>query len=78
MEIKCFGISKDIVGSSLLKIDPENITNVADLKEYLKKTYPEFNSFKSFMVAVNESYADDDLKIFTKDEIAIIPPVSGG
>ena len=78
MEIQCFGISKDITGSKLIKLDSNKIVKVSDLKDYLNKTYPEFSKFKSFMVAVNQSYADDDVMINANDEIAIIPPVSGG
>jgi len=78
MEIKCFGISKEITKSKILEISSEKIMNVKDLKEYLFNTYPEFKMFNSFMVAVNQSYAEDELLIFPTDEIAIIPPVSGG
>jgi molybdopterin converting factor small subunit len=32
----------------------------------------------SYMVAVNNEYADDTSLVTQRDEIAIIPPVSGG
>ncbi len=78
MEIQCFGISKDITKSKSIEVSCEGITNVSDLKEYLVETYPEFTMFDSFMVAVNHSYAENDQVITSTDEIAIIPPVSGG
>jgi molybdopterin converting factor small subunit len=30
------------------------------------------------MIAVNSAYAEDDVSIAETDEIALIPPVSGG
>ena len=35
-------------------------------------------SLNGFLIAVNQEYAEDDLEIKAMDEIAIIPPVSGG
>ena len=77
MEVKLFGIAKEIVGSATLHIN-EEVTNVADLKKFLFDSYPDFNSIHSFAVAVERVYADDDKLISSDNEIAIIPPVSGG
>lgn len=78
MKVLCFGIAKDIVGSSELTLEIVNTQTVAELKNYLNKTYPKFLEYKSYMVAVNQSYAGDDATISPSDEIALIPPVSGG
>ena len=40
--------------------------------------YPKMKALSSMMVAVNNSYAPDDLELKEGDEIALIPPVSGG
>ncbi|WP_338039356.1 MoaD/ThiS family protein [Maribacter litopenaei] len=32
----------------------------------------------SLAVAVNSEYAEDDVQLKSNDEVAIIPPVSGG
>lgn len=78
MKILCFGVAKEIVGSSELIIDNEQKLTVAELKELLNKAYPKFLDYKSYMVAVNQSYAADEASVSPSDEIAIIPPVSGG
>jgi molybdopterin synthase sulfur carrier subunit len=81
MTILLFGITKDIVGSSALSLPHSNtrkIGTVGQLKNYLSKSYPKLNSLTSLAVAVNNNYASDETVITTTDEIALIPPVSGG
>ena len=81
MTILLFGITKDIVGSSSLSMPVANLAplkTVGDLKKYLQITYPELGQLSSLAVAVNNSYADENEPINSYDEIALIPPVSGG
>ncbi|MDO6472271.1 MoaD/ThiS family protein [Maribacter sp. 1_MG-2023] len=79
MNVLFFGITKDIVGSSEINFSNElKPVNVAELKKQLIKSYPEFSKLNSLAVAVNSEYADDDLPLNGNEEIAIIPPVSGG
>jgi len=81
MKIKLFGIAGDIVGSTTLSLprsDWAGIQNVAALKAYLYKTYPDLAELSSMAIAVNKSYAREDTVIDNTDEIALIPPVSGG
>ncbi len=78
MNLLCFGIAKEIVGNANCAVPDADISNVAELKEYLRQTYPEFNKYKDFQVAVNQAFAEDTSPITPTDEIAIIPPVSGG
>ncbi|RKR07101.1 molybdopterin synthase sulfur carrier subunit [Maribacter vaceletii] len=79
MNVLFFGITRDIVGTSELLIsDLVNKPTVNDLKEYLKTRYSEFSKLTSFAVAVNNEYAKDNVPLERNDEIAIIPPVSGG
>jgi len=79
MKIKCFGIAKDIVDNDHLLITKDDTPKtVAELRQYLSQHYPSFKHYKSCMIAVNQAYANDDMPIKLEDEIAIIPPVSGG
>lgn len=77
ISVKLFGIAKDIVGTSTLKI-AHQISTVDDLLMYLKSEYPEFQKLTSLLVAVNDEYALPEAAISDTDEVAIIPPVSGG
>ncbi len=80
MDVLLFGIAKDIVGNSEIQItSKEKIPNsVQELKDYLIRKFPDFGKLSSFAVAVNSEYAQDDVPLNRNDEIAIIPPVSGG
>lgn len=79
MNVLFFGITREIVGTSELLIsDLVNKPTVNDLKEYLMARYSEFSKLTSFAVAVNNEYAKDNVPLGQNDEIAIIPPVSGG
>lgn len=49
---------------------------VGELKQRLTKKYS--LQLQSVMVAVNEEYADDNLKLKEGDTVALIPAVSGG
>ncbi|HEU5145502.1 MAG TPA: MoaD/ThiS family protein [Chryseosolibacter sp.] len=75
--IKAFGVTKDIIGERETVLELEGDT-VASLRHALRKRYPPLAEIRSLMVAVNKAYAGDDLKIGESDEIALIPPVSGG
>jgi len=80
MEVLLFGIAKDIVGQSQLQFAESNKlpASVLELKQMLSETYPEFGKLSSLAVAVNSEYAQDNVPLNGNDEIAIIPPVSGG
>lgn len=84
MTVLLFGITRDIVGSSSLSIPKSSefgqgsSRTVGDLKTYLGTMYPQLLQLTSLAVAVNNSYAEDSTIINTFDEIALIPPVSGG
>jgi molybdopterin synthase sulfur carrier subunit len=75
--IKAFGITKDIVGARETILELEGDT-VGSLREALKNRYPSIADIRSLMIAVNNTYAEDALSIGESDEIALIPPVSGG
>jgi molybdopterin converting factor subunit 1 len=78
VNILAFGIAKDIFGASSIKIDLPDDAKTANLKQLLETQYPRLKQIASYMVAVNNEYAGDELPLNERDEIAIIPPVSGG
>jgi len=77
INIKCFGIAKEIVGNDVAFIE-SSTTSVADLRHRMNEQYKAFTQIKGYMVAVNQEYAIDSQIINADDEVAIIPPVSGG
>ncbi|MFA6246445.1 MAG: MoaD/ThiS family protein [Mucilaginibacter sp.] len=80
MEINllAFGIAKEIFGSSTISLQLTNDATVYNLKYLLEREYPRLKQLASYMVAINNEYALDGDTVHQQDEIAIIPPVSGG
>lgn len=79
MEVILFGISREIVGEKKLTVQPtENIRTVGALKQWMKQKYPQLQKLTSMAVAVDSEYADDEQSLVDDNEVAIIPPVSGG
>jgi molybdopterin synthase sulfur carrier subunit len=78
IKVLAFGIAKDIFNSSSVSLELANDSTVYNLQYQLEHQYPRLQQLKSYMVAVNNEYALPGDTIHEKDEIAIIPPVSGG
>ncbi len=78
IKILFFGISSDLVGLSNLDFEVDKALTVKKLKILLKKKYVHLKNLDTYAIAVNENYAIDDLVLKENDEVAIIPPVSGG
>jgi molybdopterin converting factor subunit 1 len=76
--VLAFGIARDIFGGASVTVELANNATTADLKASLEEKYPRLKHLASYMVAVNNEYAEDDGLIAERDEVAIIPPVSGG
>lgn len=75
--VLAFGIVKEIFGGAKAEIEINDST-VTTLKNALEEKYPRLQQLASYMIAVNDEYAELTQNIQSKDEIAIIPPVSGG
>ena len=74
-----FGILKDIVGRSADSIDLPEGASVQDvIAHYESKILRLKESLPSLAVAVNQQYAGLDAKLKADDEVALLPPVSGG
>ena len=81
MKIKYFAWIKDITNSDEEEIDSEKIDNLNDLKEFMKKKYPDLQKYldkEILRFAVNQEYIITNINLDLNDEIAIFPPVSGG
>lgn len=75
-----FGIVREIFGKATVEVEFSHIDRctVSNLKSLLEKHQPALNGLGSYMIAVNNEYAADDYTFNEKDEVAVIPPVSGG
>lgn len=78
VSVLLFGITREIVGTSSLATAIPPSGKIGDLLDTLRERYPALSGLRSLLVAVNGEYAELNTKITPKDEIALIPPVSGG
>ena len=78
IKILAFGIAKDIMGGNTVNISLPTNATITSLRDLLKEQYPALEQLSSFMIACNNEYASGEELIKEADEIAIIPPVSGG
>ncbi|MEK4662002.1 molybdenum cofactor biosynthesis protein MoaE [Priestia sp. FSL H7-0729] len=80
LTIQLFAGIAEHLNTSLLEFEYiGDIPTAADLKEKLSLAYPEAASqIKTSFLAVNQQYAPADTILSSEDELALIPPVSGG
>ncbi|MDW7694186.1 MoaD/ThiS family protein [Flammeovirgaceae bacterium SG7u.111] len=76
--ILCFGITRDIIGKFEVTMELKSGANVQDLLNTLETNYPKLQGLNSLKVAANSEYIPHSYEINPNDEIALIPPVSGG
>lgn len=78
IKITAFGITRDIVGTNEFELNLKENASVSDLRVALGEAYPRLAGLASLAIAVNQEYAKDDVQLAEKDEVVLIPPVSGG
>ena len=79
VKVLFFGSARDAVGAEEVSLTTGFPATVGTVKEAVFSRYERLALFaKSLMIAVNEEYATDDVAIKNLDEIAFLPPVSGG
>ncbi len=77
IQVLLFGITRDIVNQNQLKLEIEIGATTEDLKAKLLSDYPDLANYQ-YVIAVNEAYADEKHQLQANDQVALIPPVSGG
>ncbi|WP_153797945.1 MoaD/ThiS family protein [Foetidibacter luteolus] len=78
VKVLAFGIAKEIFGSRHIEVDMAEAANVQQLKAVLEQQFPRLKQLASYLVAVNDEYAEGPQALGERDEVAVIPPVSGG
>ena len=78
IKILSFGIAKEICGGSVLRLEgPDNATAGA-VKRLLTEQYPRHGGLGWVLLAADEGFAGTGTFLLANDELAVIPPVSGG
>jgi molybdopterin converting factor subunit 1 len=73
-----FGISRDLAGCTHTSFEGPESQDLGRFRSDLIAKYPALSDLESVKFAVNNEYQTDEFALSPGDEIAIIPPVSGG
>lgn len=79
IKVRLFAILRERVGESAITLTVSGGITVNQLNSEILKKYPELKSFSNkFVTSVNCKISTGDTIITSKDEVALLPPVSGG
>lgn len=80
VDVKLFAVAKQYAGTDTITLElDEQAATAGQLKLQLVQQIPQLQPFlNSLRIAVNQQYASDQTQLRAHDEIACIPPVSGG
>lgn len=77
MEIKLlfFGVLTDAAKTNEVKV--EGLKSLDEVKNYVFQNYPEVMNF-SHIIAVNRDITKENISLSDGDEVAFLPPFTGG
>lgn len=79
IRLKLFSVAKDLAGFDEQLVEVPSDSQSESVFNYLISRNPLFERWKpSMLIAVNMQYVDNAHKLREGDEVAVIPPVSGG
>ena len=79
VSVRLFAVLRDRAGVQNLTLDLGGHPCAADVDRGVSQRYPELASLlEKTAVAVNQAYASPETPVRPGDEVALIPPVSGG
>jgi molybdopterin converting factor subunit 1 len=79
IKVRLFANLRELVGEREITITVPGGVTVSYLNNEILNKYPQLKSFSNkFVTSVNCKVTTDDTVITSGDEIALLPPVSGG
>ncbi|MCP4194938.1 MAG: molybdopterin converting factor subunit 1 [Planctomycetaceae bacterium] len=79
IQVRLFAAAQQLAAQDSITVECQDEATVADLKAALATSVPALESLLNHVrFAVNAEYVDDQTKLSAGDEVACIPPVSGG
>ncbi len=79
VRLKFFALYREIVGSG--EVD-KNVASGSCVKELLQRLFADYPTLKKYsneiLVSVNRNYASENTELKEGDEVAVLPPISGG
>ncbi|HUP66173.1 MAG TPA: molybdopterin converting factor subunit 1 [Thermoanaerobaculia bacterium] len=79
IRLLCFAVLEEIAGTREQRLEVATGTTPQDLWAMMRGKHPRLSSYVTPpLVAVNQEYAPPTTRLEDGDEVAFIPPVSGG
>ncbi|HUO06720.1 MAG TPA: MoaD/ThiS family protein [Phycisphaerae bacterium] len=79
VHVRLFAVMAQDAGTGRVDLDLSRGAGVASVREELQRRFPKLRWPRGTMWAVNQEYAASEQEPLKEgDEVAIIPPVSGG
>lgn len=78
VRVLLFGVLKDRLGGAEQAVELPTGARVADVTAWARRLLGEDGLIRSLAVAVNREYARPETELRDGDEVALLPPVSGG
>jgi len=79
IKVRLFAVLREMVGESEITVTVPAGTTVSLLHDEILKKYPLLKSLSNkFVISVNCKVTAGNIVITSRDEIALLPPVSGG
>ncbi|MGC2697341.1 MAG: molybdopterin converting factor subunit 1 [Candidatus Angelobacter sp.] len=79
VRVLLFGQLKDIIGRQEDSLELESGARLATVMSHYAERYPKFQGLaNSIACSVNQEYAQASAILEEGDEVALLPPVSGG
>ena len=79
VKVLFFGRLKDVVAQSEESLDLNDVSTIEQLFAFYSERIPELAKYRSSVVASrNQEFVAWDTQLHSGDEVAFLPPVSGG
>ena len=79
VKVLLFGKAREIAGAPEIRVSAPPGATTASILETIVGLHPGLGEWKEHLrIAVNGEYADAERAVSSADEVALIPPVSGG
>ena len=79
VRVKFFAYTREITGRKEMEIDVKETARLGDILDILVEKFPALERYRDeIKMAINHEYAPLETALRERDEVAILPPVSGG
>lgn len=79
VSVRFFAVLREMTGTDSLEVELKEGSLSTSVIDELASRFPRLREWKSHVrIAVNREYAENDCELHDGDEVALLPPVSGG